>query len=183
MTLVLILSHLLTGAFGALVFAAYVTFLHAAASWSDEDDDRRENLDLPTPSDPPSSWKRLPIPETPSATPSSSPAPAAGPTASAPAVTTLPELPIPTSAKPAPAPLPPSSSPASSAPPSAAPEVQRPRSTAVLLDGPLDGLAVALDPTRPARFATSRGRHLYVPTDRFDLNRRVFLHIGPDPLS
>lgn len=52
----------------------------------------------------------------------------------------------------------------------------------MLVDGPFDGLAVVLDPTIPARIQSTHGPYLYVPTDRFDLNRRVFLHTGPAPL-
>lgn len=177
MSLLLILSHLLTAAFGALVFAAYIAFLHAAASWSDEDDDRGENLDLPIPADPPTAWKRLPLPASSSDTPSSSPAPAAAPSASALEASTPPVPAMPTAAKPSAAPRPIFSIPASSAPPSAAPET-KPSATAILLDGPCDGLAMVTDPTCPLTIHTPHGRHRYIPTDRFDLNRRVFLHIG-----
>jgi hypothetical protein len=86
---------------------------------------------------------------------------------------------MPTAAKPNPAPRPTSPVPASSALPSAAPDAKRPRATAVLLDGPADGLGIVTDPTSPLTLQTPHGPHRYIPTDRFDLNRRVFLHIGP----
>jgi hypothetical protein len=46
----------------------------------------------------------------------------------------------------------------------------------------LDGLNVVADPTVPLTIQSPHGLHRYIPTDRFDLNRRVFLHIGPAPL-
>lgn len=185
MNLILILSHLLAAAIGGLAIAAYAMFLLAAAVWAKEegDDDRGENLDLPTPVDPPSVWKRQPVPETPSTTPSSSPAPAAAQTASAPAAITPLVPPLPTSAKPNPKPRGSSATTASSAPPSAGPEAgPKPRATATLLDGPLDGLDIVADPTAPLTIQSIFGLHSYIPTDRFDLNRRVFLYCGPATL-
>ena len=175
MTLLLILSHLLTAAIGALLFAAYVAFLHAAATWSDDDDDRDRPTDLPTPTDPPTAWKRLPIPDPASATSTYTSAPAGAQVVFAPTDTqNNPPVGIPSAAPP----LASSGPPASSAPPSSAPDAKRPRATAILFDGPADGLALVTDPTSPVTLQTPHGRHRYVPTDRFDLNRRVFLHIG-----
>lgn len=183
MSLLLILSHLLAASAGAVAMAGYAMFLLAAAIWSKEDDDDRDlPAGLPTPSDPPSAWKPLPRPDPSSATPSSSPAPAAGQTASAPAATTPPEPAMPTSAKQSPAPPSISASPASSAPPSAAPEAL---ATFVLDGGPHDGLALRADPAKPILRikSTVHGLHRYIATDRFDLNRRVCIHAGPEPLS
>lgn len=185
MNIILILSHLLAAAIGAIVMAVYVIFLMAAAIWNqDSDDDHGGNPDLPKPTDPPTVWKRQPLPAPSSATPSSSPAPAAAPPASAPAASTLPVPPLPTSAR-LKAKLPNSSAiPATSAPLSAAPPdgKPRPRATATLLDGPLDGLDIVADHTLPLTIQSPYGLHSYIPTDRFDLNRRVFLYCGPAPL-
>lgn len=186
MTLILILSHLLAAALGALAIAVYAMFLLAAAIWSAEEEeggDRGPVSSLPTPTDPPSSWKLdHPSARVPFATPSSSPAPASAQSGSAPADMILPAPPPITSVRRKGRPLNSSAAHATSAPSSGPAADTKPRASAILLDGPFDGLAVVLDPTIPARIQSTHGPHLYVPTDRFDLNRRVFRHIGPAPL-
>lgn len=174
------LALLLAAALGALVMAGYALFLMAAATWEDDKGDDPP-APLPTPTDPPSWFKKISPP--PSSTSTSTSAPAGARLAFAP----MPIPPDPAMPKPSAAPrtAPPASSatPASSAPPSAAPERLQP----VFLDGgPFDGLALKADLARPILRFNSKvhGIHRYIATDRFDLNRRVCIHAGAqEPLS
>lgn len=178
-TAVLVLTHLLAAALGALAALGYSLFLMAAALWSQDDDGDTGTDPQPINPDPtPSKCKPLPSPST--ATFSSSPAPAAPVAGSAPAASALTVAPLPTSVR-LPQPPPASSAtPASSVP---APAGLEGSIRIVLLDGPLDGLELRVATTaKPLTVQTYHGLHRYIPTDRHDLNRPVYLHTGPAPL-
>lgn len=180
-----ILSHLFAFIAGAIFVCLLIHLI--LTLWVipciDAGDGGEDGGDTPSPQptnpDPtPSKCKPLPSPST--ATSSSSPAPVAPPAASAPAATARTPAPLPTSVRLPGKPPASSATPASSAP---APAVPDPAIRVVLLDGPLDGLELRVATTaRPLTVQTLHGLHRYIPTDRHDLNRPIYLHTGPAPL-
>lgn len=176
--LVLILSHSLALAIGAALMGCYALFLMAAASWGDSGEDDDTAADLPVPKDPPCTAKPLPSA---SPTSTSTSAPAGARVAFAP-MPIPPEGPtVKASGNPPIAPPASSAEPVSSAPPSAAPERLQ---TVVLDGGPHDGQSLRVGPEPLLRIRSKiHGIHRYIATDRFDLNRRVCIHAGPEPLS